>query len=80
MNKFVQDFLNDYRSLGKSSGTIVQYKLAIEEFVNFINAKYFEFKEENLKQINLSHIKAFQVYLVDEKRIRLLQDERKCQL
>lgn len=77
MNQLVESFLNDYRSLGKSSGTIIQYKLAIEEFVNFINTKYFEFKEENLNQINLSHIKAFQIYLVDEKKNQAISRRKK---
>ena len=66
-NQLINNFLDDCRASGKSKGTVEQYSLAIKEFAEFIEEKYFKFQITNLNKIELIHIKSFLVYLTDKK-------------
>lgn len=76
-NQLINDFLNDYRAAGKSKGTIEQYSLAVKEFINFIEKKYFKFIVGNLNKIELTHIKSFLVYLTDEQNNQAVTRRKK---
>ena len=66
-NQLINNFLDDCRASGKSKGTVEQYSLAVNEFAEFIEEKYFKFQITNLNKIELIHIKSFLVYLTDKK-------------
>lgn len=76
-NQIVNDFLDDCRASGKSLGTVEQYSLAVEEFINFIEFKYFKFMVGNLNKIELTHIKSFLVYLTDIKNNQAITRRKK---
>jgi integrase/recombinase XerD len=63
-NQIINEFLDDCRASGKSLGTIKQYSLAINEFMEFIN-KRFTIK---INEIELMHIKSYLVFLTDIKQ------------
>jgi site-specific recombinase XerD len=62
----IEDFVNEYKINGKSPKTIEQYQATVEEFISFIEDKYFKFQLNTLNKIELPHIKSFLGYLTDK--------------
>jgi site-specific recombinase XerD len=76
-NQLINDFLDDCRASGKSKGTVEQYALAVKEFIEFIEKKYFKFIVGNLNKIELTHLKSYLVYLTDEKENQAITRRKK---
>jgi integrase/recombinase XerD len=76
-NQMVSDFLDDCRAAGKSLGTVEQYKITVNEFIDFIEKKYFKFQVSNLNKIELIHIKSYLVFLTDVKKNQSITRRKK---
>jgi site-specific recombinase XerD len=76
-NQLINDFLNDCRASDKSKGTVEQYYLAVKEFIEFIEKKYFKFQVSNLNKIELTHLKFYLVYLTDDKENQAITRRKK---
>jgi site-specific recombinase XerD len=76
-NQMVDEFLDDCRASGNSIGTVEQYRLTIEEFIKYVESKYFKFQVSNLNKIELTHIKSYLVYLTDVKKNQAMTRRKK---